>query len=236
MAALQNFRTKMPGLTSEEMAKPISYFDIYEITSALATFEAVLGAELALIPLYVVTSKAGFDTAVLIENGAACFPSEISTKVPEAISDLEQATKCIAYELFTASGFHFHRANESVLHRYWDAVTNGAPRPQTRNMGDYLHQMSQKRVGDPRVLAALAELKDLHRNPLIHPEQSIENADEAIALMNGVHNATVYMLKGIPVTAAVTTVPAGGVPPATPRLSVAAATESALTCRIDRCN
>ncbi len=37
----------------------------------------------------------------------------------------------------------------------------------------------------------------MHRNPLIHPEHSIENVDEAIALMNGVHGAVTRMLSEI---------------------------------------
>jgi hypothetical protein len=59
-------------------------------------------------------------------------------------------------------------------------------------MGDYLNEMNQKKIGDEKVKAALKDLKDLHRNPLIHPEHSLESADEAIALMNGVHTVMVY--------------------------------------------
>jgi hypothetical protein len=191
-------------LADEQNAeRPLGWPDIYPITSALTNFEAVLGAELGLMPLYVVTAKGGFDTSVLIESGANCFPSELMFKVPEAIPDFTQGTKCIAFELFTAAGFHLHRGNEAVLRRYWGAVTGGAPQPTTLNMGDFLNQMDQLGVGDPNVKAALKDLKNLHRNPLIHPEHSLETADEAIALMNGVHTVTVYMLKEIPVVTAI---------------------------------
>lgn len=114
--------------------------------------------------------------------------------------DLQQATKCIAFEVSTAAGFHLHRANEAVLRKYWDAVTNGATRPATRNMGDYLAAMDKKKVGDEKVKAALRHLKDFHRNPLIHPEDVL-TADEAIALMNGVHTVMVQMLRDIPLFA-----------------------------------
>jgi hypothetical protein len=198
-----------------DLAKSLDWMDVYPVTSALSTFEAILGAELALMPLYVVMPKAGFDTAVLIEAGGRCFPDDIWTKVPDAIPDLMQGTRCIAFELFTAAGFHLHRANESVLRKYWDAVTNGAQRPTSRNMGDYLAEMNKLKVGDDKVKAALKDLKDLHRNPLIHPEHSLETADDAIALMNGVHTAMVYMLKEIPVVALppVGVAPGGVIPP-----------------------
>ena len=79
-------------------------------------------------------------------------------------------------------------------------------------MGEYLSQMDSKKVGDAKVKAALKSLKDLHRNPLIHPEQTIDDADEAIALMNSVQSAMRHMLKEIPVVAPSPTPPAGGVP------------------------
>lgn len=176
----------------------MDFMDVYNITGALNTFEAVLGAELSLLPLYVVTQKAGFDTNILIEDGSACFPHDIVFKVPEAVSDLRQGAKCIAFELPTAAGFHLHRGNESVLHHYWDAVTGGKARPKNRNMGDYLAEMNKLSLGNPKVKTALRDLKDLHRNPLIHPEHSLDSVDDAIALMNGIHSVIVHMLREIP--------------------------------------
>lgn len=164
------------------------------------------------MPLYVVTQKAGYDTAILIENGAACFPEDLATKVPEAIPDIAAATRCIAFELPTAAGFHLHRANESVLRAYWDAVTNGDQRPQSRNIGDYLNQLDAKKVGEDTVKSALRDLKDMHRNPLIHPEHSLDTVDDAIALMNSIHSVPVHMLKAIPAQVASTEVLAGSGP------------------------
>lgn len=202
LAAMRDLKGKLEAADeqkdTEKLATNIDWIDMYRITSALTAFEAVLGAELSLLHLYVVAQKAGFDTSVLIDAGAHCFPADLLFKVPEALADLEQATKCLAFEVFTAAGFHLHRANESVLHRYWDAVTNNAPRPASRNMGDYLNGMNQRKVGDEKVKAAIRNLKDFHRNPLIHPDHSIDNADQAIALMNGTHTVIVQMLAEIP--------------------------------------
>jgi hypothetical protein len=196
LAAVRKLRERI-GQTQDKSSL-LTFSDVYPITSALTTFEAVFGSELSMKRLYLVMQKAGFDTDILISNGAACFPKEIWSKAPEAIADLQQGTKCLAYEVFTASGFHFHRANEAVLHRYWDAVATGRAKPTSRNMGDYLNEMKKHSLGNPKVLAALKDLKDLHRNPLVHPEHSIETADEAIALMNSVHNVIVHMLNEIP--------------------------------------
>jgi hypothetical protein len=196
--AVRNLKDKIEA--SSDKTKTIDFMDHYTITSALTTYETVLGAELSLIPLYVVTQKSGFDTEILVSNGAACFPSDIWTKVPQAVGDLQQATKCIAFEVFTAAGFHLHRANEAVLQRYWDAVSGGQPRPKSRNMGDYLNELKTKNLGDEKVRAALKDLKDLHRNPLIHPEHSIDSLDEVVSLMSGVHTVIMHMLKEMPAT------------------------------------
>jgi hypothetical protein len=186
---------------ANDPSKTVTFQDLNPLQSALSEFEAVLAAELALIPLYVVTPKGGLDIGLLIEDGAAFFPQDIWQKVPEAIPDLQQGTRCIAYELPTAAGFHLHRANEAVLRRYWDAVTKGAPRPTNRSMGDYLAGLDNLKAGDPKVKAALRVLKDLHRNPLMHPEESLETVDDAIALKNAIHTVIVHMLKEIPFVA-----------------------------------
>jgi hypothetical protein len=140
--------------------------------------------------------KRGYDTTDLIERGAVLFPDDL---------DIEQGARCLAFELPTAAGFHFHRANESVLHRYYDAVTNGKPRLSGWNIGEYLAAFKAHQVGDPLVLSALKDLKDLHRNPLIHPEHTLESVDQAIALLGSIQCVVVYMLKAIPLPPAKTT-------------------------------
>lgn len=178
--------------------KPIPFLHLYKIKTALTEFEAVLRAELSLIPMYLVTPKAGYSLPTLIDMGEDCFPLELQVKVSEAVEDLQQGARCIAFELPTAAAFHLHRACESVLLKYWDSVTSGAKRPRNRNMGSILKKLTDNNWGDPKVRASLENLKNFHRNPIIHPEQSIESIDEAIALMNSIHTAVVQMLKEIP--------------------------------------
>jgi len=197
LEAIRTIKNKGAAVSNSD-TEELEWYDVYLLTTALNTFEAILQAEMAMVPLYVVMPKSGYDLTTLIENGAACFPLDIVAKVPEAVGDLREGTRCIAFELNTGAGFHLHRANEAVLRRYWDVVTNGRDRPPRGNMGDYLNEMKQGRFGDENVRAALDHLIKFHRNPLIHPEQNIESADDAIALMNSIHTAIVQMLKVIP--------------------------------------
>jgi hypothetical protein len=148
---------------------------------------------------YLIMRKGAFDTSALILAGLSFMPSDLAIKAPVAVNDVNEAMRCLAYEVFTAVGFHIHRANEAVLHRYWDTVTGGKERPEHRDIGTYLRELDKLKVGDPRVKTALRDLKDLHRNPLIHPDQSLESADEAIDLLSAVRAVVGQMLKEIPV-------------------------------------
>jgi len=179
-------------------SEKMSPYDVYLIKNALSAFETVFSAEFAMASIYLVVPKRGYETRSLIDNGIVLFPEDLAKKVPKAIPDINQAARCIAFELPTAAGFHLHRANESVLHCYFDVVTSNAAHPKTRNIGDYLSELSKLNKGDPKIISALKDLKDLHRNPLIHPQDSLESVDEALALLGSIHAAMVHMLKAMP--------------------------------------
>lgn len=91
------------------------------------------------------------------------------------------------------------------MHCYYDHVTGGKPRPSGRNIDDYIAALNKLETGDQKVLSALKDLKDLHRNPLVHPEDSLENVDEAIALLGSIQSGVVHMLKAIKLPAPPTT-------------------------------
>ncbi|CDO34012.1 hypothetical protein SPHV1_100046 [Novosphingobium sp. KN65.2] len=57
--------------------------------------------------------------------------------------------------------------------------------------------MADLKVGDPKVIEVLKGLKDLHRNPLMHPDDSIESEDEALSLYAAIRAAIGYMLDRI---------------------------------------
>jgi hypothetical protein len=182
---------------SKDQEEAVSY-QVHAIQKQLRDFEAVLAAEFRVSTVYLITQRKGLDPGVMIEMGWEAFPSALPNKVPTAMPDARDAMRAMMFELPTAAGFHLHRANESVLHKYFDAVSSGAPRPKNRNMGDYLAEMDKLGVGEKPVKAALRDLKDLHRNPLIHPDHSLETFDEAYGLYCGVFTAMEAMLKAIP--------------------------------------
>lgn len=189
---LQEQRKPDEGITKAESK------EIREIQKEAKKFASFLEEELAKSDIYFVGNKAAYQTSALIDSGEKLFPDELSKKAPPAIFDVQQGARCLAFELWTASAFHFQRANESVVHVYWDHVSGGDPRPKRNSVGVYLDEMDNRNIGTPEVKAALRDLNSLHRNPLIHPEHNIESMHEAIALMNAIHNAIYSMLKEIP--------------------------------------
>lgn len=82
---------------------------------ATEKFETVVAAELQLSPLYILSPKGGYDVDKLALRGEDVFPPDLGSKVPNAVPDVVEAMKCLAYEVNTACGFHLHRANEAVL-------------------------------------------------------------------------------------------------------------------------
>lgn len=175
----------------------VSEWDIKSLKEKYRVFENVLHATFRISSMYYVSPKGGYNTQYLTDCGELIFPTELFEKVPEAVADIQQATRCIAFELPTAAGFHLHRANESVLRVYWDHVTEGQERPNEGNMGVYLRELNKLEKGKKSIREHLKSIKDFHRNPLMHPEQSLETVDEAISLLAAIRCSIGYMLTEI---------------------------------------
>ena len=178
--------------------EPIGAMEAYRLSQAVSAFEVVITAEFGLTPIFLITPKRGYELGSLINSGASFFPDSFRWKVPDAISDANLGMRCLAFELQTAAAFHFHRVNEAVLRKYWEALMPGKPHPGNQTTGEYLRALKLARKGSPKVKATLRDIKDLYRNPVSHPGYQLENVDEAIAVFNSIHTAVVLMLKVIP--------------------------------------
>jgi hypothetical protein len=76
-------------------------------------------------------------------------------------------------------------------------MTGGKAPPKVRNIGVYVNAMRQSGHGDPKILAVLKQMADLHRNPLIHPE-TVLTTDEALAILGIARSAVTAMLAVLP--------------------------------------
>lgn len=181
----------------DDLESELDYWEVVALNQKLTSFKTVLEAEFQTAATYLVTPRRGYDIATLIENAEVIFPDELMRKVPDTLFDLREAGKCIAFDLGTAAGFHLLRALETVIRAYWTVVMEGAPLPEVRNLGVYISEMEKAKRGDRKVLVALRQIKDHHRNELMHPEEKLD-LDQAIALLGITQSAIVPMLREIP--------------------------------------
>jgi hypothetical protein len=184
--------------TAQDNDRTLDWVDVWSITHALDQFENVLVAEMNTRDAFFVTKKRAYDTTDLIDRAEILLPIEFAIKAQEAIDDVRQAGKCLAFELPTAAGFHMMRALEHVLRLYYDVASGGAPRPENNNMGVYLNELSNNNWGSEKVRACLRQIKDLHRNELIHPDITL-SLDDALGLWGIVQSAIGAMLPDLPI-------------------------------------
>ncbi len=167
----------------------------YNLRTVLRDFESVFKAEFRHGNLFLATQKGAYDLRTLFAKGELLFPANFTELFPEAVKDVQDGARCLVFEMYTASGFHFHRANESVLLRYLKSVR--AKQPDNRNMGAYIEALKDVENVPKEIIVYLKSLKDLQRNPLMHPGESIDNVDDALALLNAVHTAITAMMREI---------------------------------------
>ena len=182
-----------PGSETDWTSK-IPAWQVTGIKNAFRKFEAVLLAELQTFALYHVAPKGGLDTSCLTDRGETLFSNSLAGKVPEAIEDVVTGARCMAFGLWTAMGFHFHRANEAVLRRYFASVIGAANQPKHLTIGSMVSCMTQNNVGDVNIRAALDNIRVFHRNPIAHPDHQIDNEEEALSLYAAIRAASGYML------------------------------------------
>jgi hypothetical protein len=176
--------------------EPVTWTEANNIARALRDFEPVLAAELQEKPTYHILKKGIFYTPDLIERADCIFSATLP--IPEAARvEIKAAGRCLAFELWTATGFHIFRGTETLILEYYDALTEGKKplKEGDRNWGNYIKLLSEEGA-DSKIVAYLQYLKDNHRNPVMHPEITLD-ADEAIALFLAAPNAIVPLAKVI---------------------------------------
>ena len=203
-ALSQTLLNQIDAQIAKNLADQVDRWTIWGIKNTFGQYKTVLLAELGSFNTYFVTQHGGYDMHALLFAGETIFPADLGTKVPEAVIDAREAAKALAYEVPTACGFHTFRVTESVLRKYFAHVTGGQAQPKVRNIGVYLNALKQAKKGDEKILAALKQMTDLHRNPLIHPEVVL-TTDEAIATIGIARSVITAMLAVLPVQPPTTT-------------------------------
>jgi hypothetical protein len=136
-------------------------------------FEIILQNECANLHTYLIPQKLGYDTTALISSGVTLLGEEARAIIPpEAIEDMNQAGRCLAFDIATATGFHVIRATESVIRLYYKKVTGSLLAKKNRNWGAYIKGLRAANA-DEKITAFLDHIRESYRNPITHPEETL---------------------------------------------------------------
>lgn len=179
-------------------------FYVHHLKEALREFETVFAAELRVMPSYLVRRKGIYQTDMLIEHAEQAFTAEARKLLPDqAAKDFREAGRCIAFELPTAAAFHVMRVTESVLREYHAIIKKLPPGTKSPDMAVCINEIKAA-GGNKKVTAILDQIRDLHRNPTMHPDEFL-SMDEALALFDVAKSAIAAMIAEIAVLKSDTT-------------------------------
>jgi hypothetical protein len=206
----QHLLTVLDTSTKPGFDREIPRYEVFGIKEAYRRFKVVFRAELGILNSYFIAAqKGGLDTLSLLASGENLFPIDLTEKAPDALFDVREAGRCLAYENATAAGFHVFRATESVLRKYYAHHTGGKPPPRVRSIKVYTRALRQHDVGTEKVLASLDQMAELHRNPLIHPEARLTQ-EEAYGIFGIARSVIGFMLSELPRIEPTTAMPLPG--------------------------
>jgi hypothetical protein len=148
------------------------------IARQLISFETALRHELNSLPTYVIEKIGIYDTDDLLTKADNAIAVDLKPFVPpKALDDFKKSGACLAFELYTASGFHGYRAVDETLRSYCRHFTGSLP--SRRDWGKSIQAVRSVPVGSARMpnsrtIELIDRLRAEDRNPLIHPETDLD--------------------------------------------------------------
>lgn len=184
---------------SDSPAPPIERWKLRALKKKVEIFEHQFSAELKKTAVYAVPERGIFNTEGLAENAEHHIHESIRKEVSKfALSEYRAAGRCLAFGLYSASGFHSARAVEDVLKAYYESFLG---QPNDIPMGLMAsHLNDQLTAKDVRIrpkentVRHLRDITSFDRNPLIHKNVELEEID-ATTLFNSALGVIVEMVK-----------------------------------------
>lgn len=111
---------------------------IETISKSISSFEEAYKNDLSIRPTFIVSPKGAYDTNILLNNPWALFPPllkpegepETKARVPGIEKDVEEAAKCLAFDIPTAMAFHLFRILEGTILYYYNTFSNQDPQEE----------------------------------------------------------------------------------------------------------
>ena len=186
---LNDFSGAVNATFTEEQIRNLHY--------ALGEFEIVLNKELSDTPAFIVEEKGNFSVSKLTQGASIGYSTlAISRLTSECKTEVDEAGRCLAFSRPTASGFHILRAVELVVKQLIVSLGLTVPPVQRCNWGEYISILRDGNA--PKEITDLLQvLKDNYRNPIMHPEQTLD-IDESVGLFSMCQSVIEVLCKKMP--------------------------------------
>lgn len=145
-----------------------------DIQDAMHRFQSSLERDLSDLPLFCVEEKSNYSIDRLIKGASKHLPPAVTTKItPRIAEEIDESGKCLAFSCPTASGFHILRAAELLVKELIARKGLPMPAPNRCNWGEYIQILKNGGVAK-EVTDLLQIVKDNYRNPIMHPEDTLD--------------------------------------------------------------
>ncbi len=182
-----------------DFEKNVQPWQVSGIKKLIGELETVLARECPTVPIFFIPPKGIYKTDDLINQAENMFSEEIRKAIPpQAITDVHEAGRCVAFELPTAAGFHVLRATEALTREYYKFVTTKDS--GKTDWGTCIEELREQESADKGLLDLLDQIRE-ERNTVMHPRRNL-TMDEAIAVVNlaqaAISRTAIDMMKKAP--------------------------------------
>lgn len=170
-----------PTLAIEKFDNKVASWQYSDISTKLDAFRTNLSTECRDVEIYSVGQVGIYKTSELVSNGARQIADEYKEYLPPmCLDEFDSAGRCLGFDLPTACGFHALRAVELAILHYLESLgVAGTKKLKTWN--EYVKAIIKLSEDDeaklkpsPKVEAMVDRMRDLDRNPLMHPRDTLD--------------------------------------------------------------
>lgn len=179
---------------------PLESWRFRGVRSKIEKFEHQLAAELRKMATYTVPKRGIFDTELLVDFAERHFAPAILATIGEmSVNEFKASGRCLAFGLFSASGYHAMRATESVLRQYYELFKGASERELTMGqmasqLDDLAKSSKDRKKPAARTASALKDIASFDRNPVMHPTAVLDEQD-ALSLFSRAQGAIIDMAR-----------------------------------------
>lgn len=176
-----NFESEDGNLIFEKLKEDVEGWQYRYLVDKLNDFRSVFLAECNDASIYLAEPILIYKISDLVDSASKRIPAEVIEIIPKGIvSEFDQAGRAMAFGLPTACGFHALRALEIMMGHYLNSF--GYSGKKCVSWFDHIDAMrklaeDESRVPNPsqKVVSMLDRMRQLDRNPLMHPEDTLDS-------------------------------------------------------------